>query len=389
MESCDGIGVGTLLAHLGETEKVKGAVIPPLYQNSLFTFETVAELFDSMVHHPDTEPYHYSRVGNPTVRLAADKIAALEGTEDCILTGSGMAAISLACMSVLEHGAHAVVVDTVYGPARAFLTDYLSRFGITYTFVDGRCPDEVIEAIQADTKLVYLESPSSIVFRLQDLRAITAECRKRGVTTVIDNTFAGGLLQRPHAMGVDLVVHSVTKYLGGHSDLTAGAICGNRARLDKIVRAELALFGSILAPFPAWLLTRGLRTLEVRMERHSRSSTAVAQWLTERPEVERVLHVGLPDFEQAELYRHQMSGCGGLFSFIPKAQSQRDVERFCNALKVFQRGVSWGGFESLAIPLKVQPMGWSAPAYVVRLFIGLEDPKDLLADLQQAFEATE
>jgi cystathionine beta-lyase len=385
--SLDDAGVGTVLAHFGESEKIKGAVIPPIFQNSLFVFDRCEALFESMIENPTSEPYHYSRMGNPTVDLAAKKIANLEGGEACVLAGTGMGAVSMAVMSCLDKGSHVVMVDSAYPPTRILVNDYMTSFGVTHSVVSGICPEEVIDAIQPDTSLVILESPSSFVFRLQDFETITKACRQKGVKTMTDNTYATPLYQKPLAMGVDLVVHSGTKYFGGHSDITAGAVVASQEHIDRMSRRELALFGSILAPFPAWLLNRGLRTLEIRLKRHEETANLVAGWLEDHSEVEMVNHVGLPSHPQRELFRKQMQGSTGLFSFVPNFQDQASVYRFCEALRVFSIGISWGGFESLVVPLLVQPAGFTEPTYVIRLFCGLEDPKDLVADLQQAFQA--
>jgi len=380
----ENMGLGTLLSHFGEDEKVQGAVTPPIFQNSLFLFDTVDELFHAMAVTPQGPPYHYSRVSNPTVALAENKIAAMEGAEGCKLLGSGMAAITLAVMSCVEAGSHAVVVDTCYGPLKSLLDEVLKRFGVTYTLVDGRDVDGVIDAIRPETTLVYLESPSSIVFRLQDIEAITKVCRERGITTAFDNTYNTPVFYNPIKHGIDIVCHSATKYMGGHSDITAGAICSDAKRINRILRHELNYVGSMLHPFPAWLLTRGLRSLALRMKRHEETGNTVASWIEQRPEVELVNHISLESFAQRELYLRMLAHSTGLFSFEPKVQEEARVKAFCNRLKLFGRGVSWGGFESLVVPIKVHALGMPEPRWTIRLFCGLEEPEDLIRDLQEA-----
>lgn len=385
MDFTDGdYGLNTMLAHFGEDEKIKGAVVPPLFQNSLFVFETQQELMDAMLNKPGGPPYHYSRLGNPTVDLAQRKIAALEGAEACLLLATGMGAISVVLMSTLKTGSHAVVVDTCYGPVKSILNDYFKDYGVTATFVEGSCPEDIIDAIRPETTLVYLESPSSMFFRLQDLEAITKVCRERGITTAIDNTYSTPLYQKPIAMGVDIVIHSGTKYFGGHSDITAGVVCSTRERIDTMIKRELAFLGSILAPFPAWLLTRGLRTLNLRLRQHEINANIVASWLDDQPTVDRVHHLGLPSYPQRDLFLKQMKGSTGLFSFEPKVQDDEKIRVFVESLNIFQLGISWGGFESLVVPLKLQPAHYTEPRWVIRLFVGLEDPEDLIADLTQA-----
>ena len=384
MNSNSDLSWTTLLQHYGEEEKASGAVAPPIYQNSLFVFEKMDQLMNAMLLHPAGPDHHYSRVSNPSVEIAEKKIAMLEGTDACKLTGSGMAAITIAVMSCVEQGSHVVCVDTAYGPLKALLTDYLSKFGVTHTFVQGIDVDEVVAAIRPETTVIYLESPSSLVFQLQDMEAIAKIAKERGITTICDNTYNTPIHMKPHLIGIDLVCHSATKYLGGHSDLTAGAVCGSQQRIDRITRQEINLIGSLLHPFQSWLLNRSLRTLELRLKRHEATANHVAAWLENQPEVAQVLHISLPSFPQRDLYKKMMSGSSGLFTFIPKTQDHKKVTAFVDELKLFQRGVSWGGFESLALALRVHPMGYEKETSIVRLFCGLEDVSDILADLKQA-----
>jgi cystathionine beta-lyase len=375
-------GQDTLLQHLGEEEKILGAVVPPIFQNSLFLFEDQEE-FDAEAHKMTTSSRFYSRVGNPTLNVVEQKIAMLEGTARAKVMGSGMAAISAAVMSCVKAGSHAILPDTSYGPTRELL-QYLEKFGVSYTLVDGAEPSEVLDQIRPETSLVFLESPSSILFRLQDIEAITKECRARGIATAIDNTYAAGVFQQPHKMGVDIVTHTASKYLGGHSDLIGGVICTTEDRMQDLVKNEVSLIGGIMAPLPAWILLRGVRTLKIRLKRHQESANKVAAWLEQQPWVERVYHLGLPSFPQRELYEKQMTGSNGLFSFQPKSQKAEEINAFTKALHLFGLGVSWGGFESLVvhIPMKAKSLG--SMTRLVRLHIGLEDPEDLMKDLAQA-----
>ncbi|CAN5507162.1 bifunctional L-alanine/L-glutamate racemase [soil metagenome] len=375
-------GLGTRLAHLGEEDRPNGAVVGPIFQNSLFTFDTVAELMDAMIREPNGPRHHYSRISNPTLEVAERKIADLEGAEACKVLGCGMAAITNAIFSTVQAGSHIILPDTAYYPARVFVDKYLGRFGITHTLVTGTCPDEIFDAIRPETSLIYLESPSSALFRMQDVPAITKVAREKGITTVIDNTYATPIFFNPLALGVDMVCHSATKYMGGHSDVTAGAVCASRERIERMVRDEIMLFGNVLHPFPAWLLTRGLRTLELRVKRHEATANEVAAWLEDQPEIARVHHISLPSYPQRDLYQKMFRGSGGLFSFEPKEQSKEKVYAFCDALTLFQRGISWGGHEALVVPLPVQPIDYSEPRWIVRLYCGLEEPRDLMGDLQ-------
>lgn len=375
----------TLLQHLGEETHILGAVVPPIFQNSLFVFDTWDEFkhsFEMMEH----ERHNYSRISNPTLDFVEKKIAMLENTDRAKVFGSGMAAISAAIMSAVHKDAHVVCVDTVYGPTRQFLSEYLPKFGVTVTFVDGCDPQEWVDATRPETTLYYLESPSSLLFRLQDLNAVCKEAKARNITTICDNSYATPLFQRPADFGVDLVVHSATKYFGGHSDIVAGIVAGNKERMLTLKYTEVALFGGALAPFPAWLMLRSLRTMPLRMKAHQTTANFVAKWLAARPEIAEVNHVGADDFAQRELRDKQMNGTGGLFSFVPKFQTEEAIKTFCNSLEIFQMGVSWGGHESLVVGTNPHPKHWDEPKWVIRLFCGLEHEEDLINDLDQALQ---
>jgi cystathionine beta-lyase/cystathionine gamma-synthase len=375
-----------ILQHLGEEEPILGAVTPPIFQTSLFIFEKCEDFARSFDYTGEgAELYNYSRIGNPTVDLVCRKIAALEHCEEAMVFGSGMAAISAAILSQVEAGAHIVAVDTCYGPTRQFIADYLPRFGVEHTFVTGTRADEVLDAFRPTTKVLYLESPSSIVFRIQDLETLCRGAREKGVTTIADNSYSSPVFQTPRDFGVDIIVHSATKYLSGHSDVVSGALATDRERMKKIKLGELPLLGAILPPFPAWLLLRGLRTLALRMEASQERGNAIATYLSGRPRIDRVFHVGLPGHEDRSLVAKQMRGSTGLLSFMPECQDRDRIFAFADALQVFRRGVSWGGHESLCVPLPYRPIDWSEERWLVRLYCGLESPRDLVADLEQAF----
>ncbi len=374
----------TIAQHVGEDEKLLGAVAPPIFQNTLFVQEDW-DAFTRSAEALEGPPYLYSRLTNPTLQVAEKKIAALEGTESCKLLGSGMAAMSGAIMARVEAGSHVVCVDSVYGPTRKFLTDYLCRFGVETSYVVGEDPQEVFDACRPKTSLIFLESPSSLLYRLQDLGAIGSWARERGISTAIDSTYSTPLNQNPAAFGIDTVCHTVSKYLGGHSDVIGGAICCSAERMRGITFGEAELFGTVMSPFNAWLVNRSMRTLHLRVRAVAETADRVANWLRGRDEVARVFHVGLPDFPQAELRDRQMRGWGGLLTFEPRDQRVEWVRPFTEALRVYRLGVSWGGHESLVVPLEVQPMDWPEKRWIVRLYCGLEDPEDLLEDLEQAF----
>lgn len=376
-------GFETLCAHAGDDpSRWLGAPVPPIYQNSLFTCPDVEAFLGRAGRQPET--YDYSRVANPTTDVLESKLAALEGVEAARCFASGMAAVSAAIMSCVRAGDHLVAVDTVYGPTRKLLSEYLPRYQVSTTYVPGTDPQQFVDALRPNTRLIYLESPSSLVFELQDLAAVAALARERGIVTAIDNSWASPYFQNPAELGIDLVLHSATKYLGGHSDLVAGVVLGSAERLRELCAWEGQLLGGMLDPFAAWLMLRGVRTLPVRLDRHQQSATAIARFLEAHPKVARVYYPGLQSHPQHELALRQMRGCSGLLSFALKEPGLEPVRRVVDALQYFGIGVSWGGFESLAIPITLPGSPAEDPAWGIRLHIGLETVDDLRADLDAA-----
>jgi cystathionine beta-lyase/cystathionine gamma-synthase len=378
-----GFEVDHILTHLAEEEKLHGAVVPPIFQNSLFVYEKTEDLLGAMSGSLEGPPFFYSKLANPTVQIAERKLAALEGSEGAKLTGGGIGAISIALSSELEAGAHAVIVESAYGPTRSYLA-YMRKFGVTFTGVEGGDVQGVLDAIRPETKAIYLESPSSLIFRLQDVPAITKVAREKKITTLFDNTYNTPIHMRPLEFGIDIVLHSASKYIGGHSDINAGVICTDRNRLDRIVRNEINHYSNLLHPFSAWLLLRGMRTLKLRLAQHEVAANYLAAWLDNCPEVDQVHHISLPNFPQRDLYLKLMTGSGGLFSFEPRNQERSAVMAFCDALQVFQRGISWGGFESLVVPSQVATAASHEKRWFIRLFCGLEDPEELRKDVEAA-----
>ncbi|QHT59133.1 PLP-dependent transferase [Paenibacillus lycopersici] len=372
----------THVAHDAVDTRHHGAIHVPVYQNSLFAFETYEafeQAFQSLM-----DNHIYSRGNNPTVDYLEKKLAALEGAERAKCFASGMGAISAAIMSCIGAGDHIVCVDQAYGPTREFLSEYLNRFGVETTFIDGRSIESWRAAARPNTKLLYLESPTTLHFQLQDLRACAAFARSIGARTIIDNTWATPLYQNPLALGVDLVVHSVTKYIGGHSDCVGGVVLGSRELVDAVGNKEYMLFGAIMTPQTAALVAKGLRTLPLRMQRHEASGMAVAEHVRSLPFVHQVNHPGMASHPQHELAASQMSGSSSLFSFRTSAPPAT-MKLWADKLQYFRIGVSWGGFESLVTVNAAgkQPEDGS----IVRLYIGLESPQDLIGDIDQAAEA--
>lgn len=380
-----------ILNHLGEErEQYFYAVSPPVIQTSNFAFPNLAAFRERFASEFDA--HVYTRGNNPTVAILRKKLAALEGTEDALVLASGSAAVSAAVMSRVAAGDHVVCVASPYSWTKHLLGTYLPRFGVETTFVEGSDMAALEAAIQPNTRLMYLESPNTLTFGIQDLRACAALARRHGIVTAIDNSHCSPLYQQPHKLGIDLVIHSATKYLNGHSDVVAGVICGSREHLQRIFDHEYMTLGAIISPHDAALIIRGLRTLPLRLRQSTESALKLASWLEQHPKVTRVLHPLLPSFPQYELARQQMSGGGGLFSVYFNTDSEAKMEAFINRLSRFLMAVSWGGHESLIIPtLGFYHIPGRAnsphPFQLVRFYIGLEDPNWLIEDLQQALEA--
>jgi len=383
----------TMLAHWAEDRAGHhGAVVPPIYQNTLFVFEDWAAIdkaFDDRY-----ESAIYTRGTNPTVRMVEKKLAALAGGEAARLFASGMAAISAAIFHCVDPGDHVIAVKNVYGPTNNLLNRYLKRkMGIETTFVPGNSLSDFEQAIRPNTKLIYLESPSSAVFSLQDVVAVAELAREKGILTIMDNSWATPVFQKPLEMGVDLEVHSVTKYLGGHSDVVAGVVIGSMARVREIAVTEGELLGGKMAPFEAWLLLRSLRTLPLRMKQHQHNAGVVAAFLEAHPAVKQVRYPGLESHPQRALADKQMSGCSGLLSFELATRDLSKIQAFVNALEIFELGVSWGGHESLVYAPAISYLKELPPEQFealgialgdIRISVGLEDANDLTADLEQA-----
>ena len=359
-------------------------VVGPIYQTSLFTFENFETMRRAFAG--ERQGYVYSRVGNPTVHDFERRIAALEGAEAARGFASGMGAISSTVLSIVEAGDRVVAVRHCYGDAYRFFEKLLPRLGVTVEYVDGS-DAEAVEAALPGAKLLYLESPTSMVFDLQDLPRIAAAAKMQGVTTVIDNSWATPIFQKPHVHGVDLVLHSASKYIGGHSDVVAGVVAGSEKMIARINELTHPFLGAKLAPVDAFLLTRGLRTLPLRLRQHMDSTLKITERLKQHPDVTQVHHPVYSNHPG----RSTLMGYTGLFTF--EVNETIDVARFCDALRFFRLGVSWGGHESLIVPVAAslaQTPGVNSFARfgvsprAIRLHVGLEDVETLWSDLEQA-----
>lgn len=376
-----------IVTHVGdEYAEFMGAIVPPIFQNSLFLKPNPKNGISE-----DNE-FVYSRVSNPTVDIAERKVAAMECAEAAACFSSGMGAISAAIMHFVKKDCHIIAPHTIYGPTRTFITQYLAdKFGVTYTFVHGSDIEEIKAAIRPETTLIYLESPSSLIFQMQDIEEIAKIAKEHGIGTAIDNTYATPLHQNPYTLGIDLVCHTASKYMGGHSDIVAGVVAGSAEMIAQIAHEERELMGACMDPHQAWLMIRGLRTMPIRVKAHGESGLKVAKYLEQHPCVKQVFYPGLDSHPQKELVKKYLGeGKNGLMSFVYNGSAEQAKE-FMYSLKMFQFGVSWGGFESLVASGSVGMSDEDAaavglPANVIRLHVGLENVDTLIADLEQAFE---
>lgn len=380
--------ISHILNHLGEErEEYYGAVVPPIFQSSNFCFPSVGVMREKLTREMET-PF-YTRGFNPTVAILRKKLAALEGAEDALVFASGSAAIAAAVMSVVKAGDHVVCVMKPYSWTLTLLSKYLAKYHVEVTFVDGAEVSNFEKAILPNTKLIYVESPNSLTFELQDVKAVAALARSKNITTILDNSYNSPLNQSPLAMGIDMVVHSATKYLNGHSDAVAGVVCGTHDRIMKMMKEEYMTIGGVISPHDAWLMMRGLRTLELRVNRSADSAMQIAAFLEDHPKVEKLYYPFSKKNPQLALAQKQMCKGGGLMSIKLKCTDVKEVERFCDSLKRFLLATSWGGYESLVFPMCALAASQSfenkqMPWNLVRLYIGIEDPVLLQQDLEQA-----
>ncbi len=371
-----------------DRENYFNAVAPPIVQSSNFAFKTVDEMREAFAD--EYSALVYSRGRNPTVDILRAKLAALDGAEDCLVFNSGAAAIFAAVLSNVKSGDHIVSVDKPYAWAQKMFNVILPRLGVTTTYINGREIENFERAILPNTALIYLESPNSWDYAIQDLRAIAELAKAEGIVTVCDNSYCTPIYQRPIEMGIDLVLQSATKYISGHSDVVAGVLCGNKAMMTRIFNSEFMTVGSGIQPFNAWLLIRGLRTLPVRLEHITKTTHRVVEYLKRHPMVESVIFPFEESFPQLELVKKQMSGACGLLTFIIKATDILQIEKFCENLQHILMAVSWGGHESLIIPkcsgMKRSFFKSENPDHrMLRLYVGLEDAEYIIADLERGF----
>lgn len=396
-KSAKKLGMATRAIHYGyDPMRYEGALNPPVFMTSTYEFpdaQTGAARFAGT-----DKGYMYSRMGNPTVAVLEEKMANLESAEAAVAMASGMGAITAAIWSMVEAGDEIVADTTLYGCTYSFFTHGLGKFGVKATFVDMTQPAEVARAITSKTKLVYFETPCNPNMRVIDIAAIAEIAHGFGVPVMVDNTYCTPMLQRPLELGADIVVHSATKYLGGHGDLLAGIVCGPREAMERVRMVGVKdMTGAVMSPMDAFLVLRGLKTLELRMERHCASAMEIARRLQQHPAVSQVIYPGLPDFPQHEVARRQMSAFGGMIAFEVKG-GMAAGQKLLDSLEMAICAVSLGDAETLV----QHPASMTHSAYTpeeraahgisdgqIRLSVGLENVEDIWSDLDQALRASQ
>lgn len=380
-----------IMNELGEgRENYFNAVAPPIMQSSNYAFKTVDGLRTAFAD--EMGGYLYSRGINPTVDILRKKLAAMDGAEDCLVFNSGAAAIFAGVLANVKSGDHIISVKNAYTWAQKMFDVILPRFGVETTYVDGREIDNFRNAVRQNTSFIYLESPTSWSFDLQDLKAVAGLAKQHNIITLIDNSYCTPVYQRPIEAGIDICMQTATKYIGGHSDTLGGVLTGSQQMMKKIFDSEYLNIGSGIQPFNAWLLIRGLRTLPARLDRISQTTAEVISFLKKHPKVEQIFFPFDESFPQYELAKAQMQGACGLFTFTLTGGTVSRITKFCESLKHILMAVSWGGHESLILPkcAGIDPAKFdeSNPGHqYIRMYVGLENASYLTSDLSQALEA--
>ena len=367
-------------------------LLPPIYQNSTFRFETATECAEAFID--EESGYVYTRWGNPTQKVLEQKLAVLEAGEAALATASGMGAISIALLTALADGGHVVAMETLYSATYNLLNKELVRMGIETTFVDATDPNKIESAIRPDTKVIYIESPTNPLLKLVDLAACAEIAKAHKITSIIDNTFATPCSQQPIALGIDVVLHSMTKYLSGNGAVIAGAIVGEKQFIEQVKQGALRNFGAVISPFNAWLTLLGVPTLPLRFARHCENAASIAAFLETHPAVAWVRYPGLSSHPQHELAKRQMNGFGGMITMELKG-GRAAGEKLVNQLQICALAVSLGDVRTLVchpastthshVPTEVRQQTGITDG-LVRFSIGLEDAEDIIADLEQALE---
>jgi cystathionine beta-lyase len=374
----------TILTHSGRASADNyGYVNMPVFRGSTVLFRTLDELEDYKA------PIRYGRNDSPTTQALADLVSELEGAAGTVICPSGLSAVTTALLAALSAGDELLVTDSAYEPTRTFSTEGLSRFGITTRFYDPAIAGGIEAQITDRTRAIFVETPGSLTFEMQDLRAIVAAAKPRDITVIVDNSWASPLYHNPLALGADMVMHAGTKMFVGHSDVMIGTVSANEKLLPRLKRTHRIL-GVTASPDDAYLTLRGMRTLALRMKHHSAQSLAFATWLAEQPGVEQVYHPALPSDPGHTIWKRDFTGSGSLFAFRLKKKTRPSVAAMVNGFQLFGMGYSWGGYESLCLPFNPTnirtAVPWTAEGQMFRAHIGLEQIDDLKADMAAALE---
>ncbi len=383
----------TVAVHAGQhPDPVTGALNTPIYQTSTFAFKNVEEGMNRFLGRE--KGYIYTRLGNPTTTALEEKMAALEGGEDAAVAASGMGIISAVMFAILKTGDHLISTDSIYGCTHAFFEERLGALGIETTFVDTAYPENIKKAIKKNTKAIFVETPANPTLKLVDLEELGKIGKKHGIITVVDNTFCSPYLQRPLEWGIDVVIHSATKYVGGHGDLIAGIAVGPGDLMEKVKMESIKDIGACISPFNSWLMLRGLKTLPIRMERHCENAIKIAKFLESHPIVDRVYYPFLKSHPQYEIAKKQMKLGGAMISFELKGGFDAGV-MLMNSVELMILAVSLGDTETLIqhpasmthspIPEEERVKAGITNS-MVRISVGLEHPDDLIEDLKNSFE---
>ncbi|MDF0542989.1 cystathionine beta-lyase [Sphingobium sp. H39-3-25] len=384
-------GRGTQTLHAGRDPAANfGVVNPPVYHCSTVLFNSVEQLLETRRDRSSGAyvGFTYGREGTATTRAFEDAITLLEGGYRAVTTSCGLGAICAALTAFLSAGDHLLIVDSLYGPARAFCEEFLKKFGVEVTYYRPSIGAGIAALVKPNTRVIYMESPGSLTFEMTDVPAITAVARAHGIKTVFDNTWSSPVNFRPLEHGVDVSVNAATKYISGHSDLMLGvAVCTEEAFIP--VKKTASGSGYCGGPDDIYMALRGLRTLPLRMKQHHASALAVAQWLQARPEVAQVMYPALPGDPGHAIWKRDYDGASGLFGVVLNACTDAQFAAMLDHMDLFKLGYSWGGYESLVVPtypsdLRSEVM-WEAPGPSLRLHVGLEEVDDLIADLERGF----
>ncbi len=382
----------TTVVHAGEDPKANlGSLSVPIYQSAVFTFPDAEQ--GAAIHEGEQPGYFYGRMGNPTQSALETALCQIEGGEAALALASGMAAVTTTLMTLLRSGDHIVAPESLYATTNALLDQLLTPLGVSVTYVDATDPGNYAAAIRPETRVAYLESPANPTMKLVDIPAVVAIAKERGITTVMDNTFATPFNQRPLTLGVDIVVHSATKYLGGHGDLMAGALIGKREVVERARWQTNKILGGVIGPQTAWLILRGIKTLALRMERHNANALAVATFLSGHPKVRAVHYPGLPSHPDYALACRQMAGFGGMLAF--DVGGVEEGRRLVNTVRLCSLAVSLGDVSTLiqhsasmthaSVP-RERRLAVGITDGLLRLSVGIERAEDIIADLAGALD---